>query len=864
MKPRLYKDTHRLGFNTRDNPQDVPLESGRMLVNCLPGHPSCFPRDGIPTFNSVALPGTPAHILPWVDSADPKVILHIGQNLYWKRVGSGSHTQFGGSNPIALGAALSYYRIKNMLFVNTNVTGASHQAFIIEWSGSTFTLRNSNLVCPDLTVSISLIPGTNFTAGKWRSYAFTLVNRNDSLSVDGGGQPKLCTLAAGEFHPGLLESIEDMDERVTVQNTTGGAQSPRLSISRGAATVDTQASHARIYVTEEGDSEEEVKGFSHRWLADFPIRGSNAFAHPWVYTDPSTVGQLAGDLDLLKTTGYEPLPPGSFMLHHQGRTWVGGIGTGEEIGRQFYSEAPQDVEFPQKWFSLFKTGEYFKDTSYEDSEQFVGIGLAGNDVYWFGRRSVWYLRDGDVLFEPTLLHKNMGTSFVNSITSINKEILYLSNVGPAAISERQVQVLESHTAGEVWPKIHDNSAGYFYAAAYVKSDVRGFYFRENWFLCDGTKLIGFYMPAKGQVGGPWSIELGDAAIDTGLPCVLDPESVCVMTSRAAATPRLWDFLKPGTTQDNGQDFWLKGSAKAYYVDGKNRDKCGELLLLKAFVTYEDSSPIYFTLKSDSARFVLELVYDETTGPLTPPEQAATFRNTLVQPIPEGFFGSFFEVEWRKLYRTPYRFTHKGWLLEWKQIEAMTGEFVSSPAADGLVEEFADTLLYLTFDENSATAVDSSLYARHHAYSAGSGGSRTHQLSMVPGGGQSLVAGGAGSGYSDDWSGLDHIGVSAGLNDASLTFEHVFDVVSLSTLCQVQEGGNGTTFWRYQVNTDGSVEFILKTSTLSYSFVTAAGAILAGTEYFLQFVLSDSGRVGQFYGGPRTGNFTVYPTTRRAF
>lgn len=177
---------------------------------------------------------------------------------------------------------------------------------------------------------------------------------------------------------------------------------------------------------------------------------------------------------------------------------------------------------------------------------------------------------------------------------------------------------------------------------------------------------------------------------------------------------------------------------------------------------------------------------------------------------------------------------------------------------------SDILLYLRLDADSATAQDGSGRDRNHAYSAGTGGTRVWDALLAPGGGQSLV-GGTDSGYSDsDWTAMDYIGDDGGLNSEDITYEYVASFPSLAGVPVIQEGGNGTYYWRLRVNANGSLEFQIYTSALSYKFTTAAGTIVAGaTQYTIQFVLSNGGQNGQFYVAPRTSPYASVTTTRSA-
>lgn len=176
------------------------------------------------------------------------------------------------------------------------------------------------------------------------------------------------------------------------------------------------------------------------------------------------------------------------------------------------------------------------------------------------------------------------------------------------------------------------------------------------------------------------------------------------------------------------------------------------------------------------------------------------------------------------------------------------------------------LMHLSFDETSGdVAYDSSGNNRHHTWAPGDpAGSHAYDATLVPGGGQSLVAG-PGSGYADaDWEALDYIGDDDGFNSQSLTYEYIYQFPDLSSEVVIQEGGDSYDFWRLRVNADGSLEYQILTDALSYSFTSAAGVIEEGDdEYTIQFVLSNGGQNGQFYAAKRTEAFAQLLTTRAA-
>ncbi len=176
------------------------------------------------------------------------------------------------------------------------------------------------------------------------------------------------------------------------------------------------------------------------------------------------------------------------------------------------------------------------------------------------------------------------------------------------------------------------------------------------------------------------------------------------------------------------------------------------------------------------------------------------------------------------------------------------------------------ILYLRFDVDADIVRDYSGNGRNHTWANGSSGSRTHDATLEPYGGESAV-GSSGSGWADaSWNGMSYVGDAAGYNSEPLTFEYVNAFPDISGTPILMQGGDGTYYWKLFINPDGSVEFRIKTAALSYSFKTAAAVIAASAsvEYTIQFVLTNGGQNGQFYIAKRTDEFAVTLTTRSAF
>lgn len=173
----------------------------------------------------------------------------------------------------------------------------------------------------------------------------------------------------------------------------------------------------------------------------------------------------------------------------------------------------------------------------------------------------------------------------------------------------------------------------------------------------------------------------------------------------------------------------------------------------------------------------------------------------------------------------------------------------------------NALLDLRFDQDSASVLDYSGRRRHFVWDPAASGLRSHLPAMVPGGGHEVTSA-LGSGYKcPTWDGLDNFNAGLLVTPMTLEIECGFD--SLAASAVLIEAGNGTDFWRWQVNGNGSIEFQVHTSVLNFRYQTAPGVVVASTteDFFIQFVLSNGGYNGQVYCGPRIGPTLPITTLR---
>lgn len=175
------------------------------------------------------------------------------------------------------------------------------------------------------------------------------------------------------------------------------------------------------------------------------------------------------------------------------------------------------------------------------------------------------------------------------------------------------------------------------------------------------------------------------------------------------------------------------------------------------------------------------------------------------------------------------------------------------------------VILFNFDDDGVTLYDQSGQAHNHTWAAL--GTRTHVASLPPGGGEYAV-GATGSGwYRTGYGAMDYIGDDSGANSADTVYRWTGSFPSLSATVYVQGGsasGISDPYWQFKVNTDGSLQFELLTSTLAYKWKTAAATIVAGaTVYTILFFLTSGGTAGQFYVAVRTASETTAKTTTRS-
>lgn len=728
----LYKHSYALGYNTRDNPTKIHQVSAQIMENILPNDPNGIPRNGSckwsNAFGAYNGSGIVLHTFAYSSTLGNKLIV-ISQNggttsIVAKQKGTATVDQLiiQGTGFDFTSLDVSWVRIKDDIYLSD---GKANVYIIERQADTTFILRNANIARPeqlvgDNVVLLGVTGSGSLTPGKFIGYSVTYVRRTDVNSQDINGDPERqeFNVDGDVFNPGVLESQEILVQ-TNVSNPNGERKAIEIGLFENEAQVrcnnldqlDTQVTHARIYRTLEFDTEIEALGASYRWRADIPIVGANSelvTGTHILFNDGLSNATMAGNFNFSLNIGMDPMPAGRTMTFLKGRLWVGGVldGPQEFRGRYFYSIPPLDVDFPQKWFSMFLTGKSsltiggasgdpvtvtgWKDTDQEDDEFSQIVDVSRNDIIFINSKSIWFLPDGDPeTFEPELLNRENGTLFNHSLVHIGDALYYLSNSGPAMIEGRLFKIVLDHTAGEVWPEVFDATIGYFFGLSEPKL-VKGYYTRENWILADNSRTICNYMPHKQTGYGPWQfISALSKNIKFGIGSVFDDNELVVYPYNISNT-QFYHVLDPTLESDDGADFTMRCKGKAQYMSEKDREIFGEAYSLVNFVQFEDAGDFLLILTSDFQRLKTVWTYEQDdTSILRSTSAENKFRLNIFQPIVEGFLGQHFEIEWVKVHKTPYKFIHKGWSLD-IIVRKKRIEFVSSNFQEATIGQIIET------------------------------------------------------------------------------------------------------------------------------------------------------------------------------
>lgn len=467
------------------------------------------------------------------------------------------------------------------------------------------------------------------TKDKYVSIAFTFVKKSSNSGAD-----------TTVFEEPLIESIEDIAQRqIVFMNCTTGTGYLKIPMPAVADAAAQGATHLRVWRTLEADSSTIAAGLAHRFLCDLCISGAG-YATTNIYTSTTSNSELSGELHLLDMTGYE-VPPMGRYFDFDTRAWIGG--NPSTPGSWFFSESPINVQFPQKFASMFKTASgYWIACDPTDGQYDTGTVLLKGDRYFFKERKIFALAGADPANVVTLINPNIGCAFPQTLTRMfipqlgGECVGFLSESGPAVLLPGgQVQLLNEFAVAELWPTktgLIKKSNG-LPTSWYTRNTVTAGFWGNTWWIFSGdsrdtanelttNKIFGFHFGNDGQSLGPFQVTIPQYSSNTIFePLVLVPVDnnrayafSHKATGAGAITYRLAKFLDPSKFQDT----YITEGAISYDMIGETGYRNvgpranSQALLERAivYINFADTDGLVVTVTSDNGRLVSTCTYSQ--------------------------------------------------------------------------------------------------------------------------------------------------------------------------------------------------------------------------------------------------------------
>ncbi len=471
------------------------------------------------------------------------------------------------------------------------------------------------------------------------------------LPADGG------PITTDDFNPGIDESPEQTTKRQLVYCSSstdyGRAMIPMPIITEAVA---KGATHLRIYRTIAADTAVIAAGLPFKWLVDVSISG-DSYGLPNFYRDLLSDTVLESETNVIETNGYEVAPAGRFCVWDRERVWLS-IGDGFWL---YSVGASQDVEYPQKYASLFNGSTQRSVCDPEDGQKDNGAAILSSDLYLFKERKIHLLDSADPNNVPRSVSEGIGCDFPNTITYIDhpqykKAILFLSTEGPAVLrAGGVVELISQFKLAEVWPGgyLHMDQTTKVPRTSEWKEAVTATWYKNAWRIVVPGQTIPtvycFYVdPNESIFGGFKDTFAPNGAVYPSDPAVLIPKdnSTCYALSSKSSVYRLSHYLKTGTYRDT-----YSGTTYAYHMKAKNRRQGldPELSIEAEFSdilfhgNMKDDEGLSMTAYCDGNRFNANIAYSENADTNLEAAGYDYFRSLIQGILEEGCYGRGFDV-----------------------------------------------------------------------------------------------------------------------------------------------------------------------------------------------------------------------------
>jgi hypothetical protein len=510
--------------------------------------------------------------------------------------------------------------------------------------------------------------------------------------LPGVGDP----ITTAVFNPGELEGIEDDEYRNVIYiNSDADLAVQLITIPGGLErAIALGATHIRHYRTLESTTAVIAEGLDHTYCADISIAGSLSQVNDTalgltyrVYKDAIDNDTLTGTTNYLEMIGISVPPVGRFPVWAEDRLWLG-----SESGVWYYSSAPLNYQFPQKYASMFQLSTQKKICSPEDGQENMGAFLFDGNLFFAKERKLFVLSSADSNDIPIEYDGSIGVACPRTvgktvIPGLGPIITWLSDIGPVYMtSGAKPEPLSDFTIGELWPggeiltRPNDGSP----TNSYSRESVSGVWHRNTYWILYGdsedvsvendfmeNKLFGFNFSTRGKEYGQGPFKRTFAALENGF--VYEPKiiisvdgntaySLCHKDYDAGAAYRVSLFSKAGEYQDRfiEETAGIECFVKSRYVkpDEANLELFVELYSLIAHCDLEDALNIVFSFYADEKRFYSSGAYTETVQ--TQLAGHSQFRRSVeVAPVGANFYGNYLAAGIRKTLSSKDDFKFRG-------------------------------------------------------------------------------------------------------------------------------------------------------------------------------------------------------------
>lgn len=785
---------------------------------------------------------------------------------YIKLDGTGTFTTVKqwGSPGSAAATLANNVQAKFVLAGNRVLIAHSSGCKVIEWRNSQFEMRTLGM--PTIDMVAATANGAGILTGKY-TYGVELIQKDPVTGdITCAGTPRRRTSAA-EIITGTYSANT---VAVSIGTPSGFTIDGGGLLQDGGVNENSFWTHIRIYRSKRQDSDftnpsDPVSGIGSTaelyFLAEITRAAVDNVVAPFKYVDNIPDGKLPDrDIWTINKIELSPMPAALLLAHHKGRVWLGRVDTIDPTKSRLWPSYDGDY----KYFEQYDP-QNFVDCQIGDGAAITEIVSFERDLIVLKDDKTGRIQDGNPDFGWEMLDASIGVTDRRLVKFVPKMGLVgiTSDGGEGRVFGYDNRWGNAIEGIEFARSLRNETTVMKSAPSYVSL----VYANGRLFISDGTGLI---YALNSKEGRSWSLH----SYPMNSSCqhvftynggtrlaVASKNTYIVQIDKISTTTDI------STANDSSADIsWTMTTPQFQYDGGRSLIEHDYLSIIgglgSAFSGTAYVNGIPYPNNVATAEYFIP-------DPAVFPSPYTGMASREYQLFPEtNPIGNFLH----------YVITGSGAatiqsirLMCWIDTTVTAGfdpfsllEFNPPvPAWNGA------SILYLKFDANSTTQIDSSGNVRTHTYVAGSG-SRAH--ASTPLGGSESFTGGSGSelartAWTDSFT----------VNDAGFPNDEVFEAVgifsSLASLVVIAEGPGSTasSFYRISVNTDGSLQFTCYTFNISaanvvnYKWTTAAGAITAGTDiYTIQFALTGNGQNGQFYYGISSAAMSTPTTTRAAF